>query len=78
MAYWIARITLARWSCEDNDNAEVPKVLLSGNHERIRQWRLQQSLERTLTRRPELLKDLTLTDEQQALLAQIETALDKP
>lgn len=33
----------------------VPDVLLSGNHERIRRWRLKQSLVRTGKRRPELL-----------------------
>ncbi|WP_026374466.1 tRNA (guanosine(37)-N1)-methyltransferase TrmD [Aestuariibacter salexigens] len=47
---------------------QVPAVLLSGNHEKIRQWRLQQSLGRTWQRRPELLKDLALTEEQTALL----------
>jgi tRNA (guanine37-N1)-methyltransferase len=46
----------------------VPEVLLSGNHEKIRQWRLQQSLGRTWLRRPELLNNLALTEEQQALL----------
>jgi tRNA (guanine37-N1)-methyltransferase len=46
----------------------VPKVLLSGDHEKIRQWRLQQSLGRTWQRRPELLNDLALTEEQQKLL----------
>lgn len=48
----------------------VPEVLLSGNHERIRQWRLQQSLIRTHQRRPDLLERLTLTEEQHTLLAQ--------
>ncbi len=48
----------------------VPAVLLSGNHEHIRRWRLQQSLGRTLLRRPELLENLALTDEQTKLLAQ--------
>ena len=33
----------------------VPEVLLSGNHEKIRQWRMKQSQKRTLTRRPDLL-----------------------
>lgn len=61
---------------EDYDGAEVPAVLLSGNHEKIRQWRLQQSLERTLKRRPELLKDLQLTDEQQAILEKINAELN--
>ncbi|MCY7295854.1 tRNA (guanosine(37)-N1)-methyltransferase TrmD [Alteromonas sp. a30] len=46
----------------------VPKVLLSGNHEKIRQWRLQQSLGRTWLRRPELLNFLALTEEQKRLL----------
>ena len=58
---------------EGYDGEAVPEVLLSGNHQRIRQWRLQQSLERTLMRRPELLQDLKLTKEQQALLAEIKT-----
>ena len=47
---------------------QVPSVLLSGNHEKIRRWRLQQSLGRTWLQRPELIKDLALTDEQEALL----------
>jgi len=46
----------------------VPSVLLSGNHERIRQWRLKQSLGRTYERRPDLLERLELDDEQQRLL----------
>lgn len=48
----------------------VPPVLLSGNHEKIRQWRLQQSLGRTWERRPELINNLALTDEQVRLLAE--------
>lgn len=46
----------------------VPEVLLSGDHEKIRRWRLQRSLGRTWLRRPDLLEQLTLTDEQQRLL----------
>lgn len=46
----------------------VPDVLLSGNHEKIRQWRLKQSLGRTWLRRPDLINNLALTDEQQRLL----------
>jgi len=47
---------------------KVPEVLLSGNHALIERWRLQQSLKRTLERRPELLKALNLTDEVLKLL----------
>lgn len=50
------------------DGEAVPAVLLSGNHENIRKWRLQQSLGRTWLRRPELFKHLALTDEQRQLL----------
>ncbi len=46
----------------------VPDVLLSGHHEEIRRWRLQQSLQRTRQRRPDLLAGRTLTKEEAALL----------
>ena len=46
----------------------VPSVLLSGNHEEIRRWRLKQKLGRTFQRRPDLLQDLELDKEQQLLL----------
>ncbi len=46
----------------------VPEVLLSGNHERIRKWRLQRSLVRTLERRPDLLQQRELTQEENTLL----------
>ncbi len=50
------------------DGQKVPEVLLSGDHEKIRQWRLMQSLGRTLQRLPDLLNHLALTEEQQRLL----------
>ncbi len=53
------------------DGMPVPEVLMSGHHEQIRKWRLEQSLERTWLRRPELLDSLALTDEQRVLLAKI-------
>lgn len=52
----------------------VPKVLLSGNHEHIKQWREFKSLERTWTRRPELLTDLALTAEQVKMLKTIKSS----
>lgn len=42
------------------DGMEVPEVLMSGNHEKIRLWRLQQSLGRTYERRPDLLEGMNL------------------
>lgn len=62
---------------ESLDGIDVPVVLLSGNHEHIRRWRLQQSLGRTLLRRPELFENLALTDEQTKLLAQFVDATQK-
>lgn len=52
------------------DGIEVPAVLKSGNHKDIRRWRLKQSLGRTWHRRPELLENLALTDEQEQLLVE--------
>jgi len=46
----------------------VPDVLLSGNHEQIRLWRLQMSLWRTYTRRPDLLQSRKLTKIESRLL----------
>lgn len=46
----------------------VPDVLLSGDHARIRRWRLQQALGATWLRRPDLLDRVTLCDEWEALL----------
>lgn len=56
---------------EQLNGLTVPPVLMSGNHEEIRKWRLKQSLQRTWLRRPELLESLALTDEQSKLLSQI-------
>jgi tRNA (guanine37-N1)-methyltransferase len=50
----------------------VPKVLLSGDHDAIRRWRLKQSLGRTWLRRPDLLEKCTLTEEQRTLLAEFQ------
>jgi tRNA (guanine37-N1)-methyltransferase len=52
------------------DGIAVPDVLLSGKHADIERWRMKQSLGRTLQRRPDLLEQKTLSEEQQALLAE--------
>ncbi|MEH6616447.1 MAG: tRNA (guanosine(37)-N1)-methyltransferase TrmD [Porticoccus sp.] len=56
---------------EQYEDLTVPEILLSGNHEKIRQWRLMQSLKRTWERRPDLLDRLTLSDEQQKILDRV-------
>lgn len=46
----------------------VPEVLLSGNHESIRLWRLKKALGKTWQYRPDLLESLELNEEQKRLL----------
>ena len=48
---------------------EVPEVLLSGDHARVARWRREQSLLRTLRRRPDLLENAQLDEEDQEFLA---------
>jgi tRNA (guanine37-N1)-methyltransferase len=50
---------------------KVPDVLLAGNHEQVRKWRREQSLRRTLERRPDLLEKHRLTPEDKKILARI-------
>jgi tRNA (guanine37-N1)-methyltransferase len=50
----------------------VPDVLLSGDHEKIRRWRLKQALGRTWLRRPDLLERLPLDKERKQLLEEFQ------
>ncbi|MGX9133641.1 tRNA (guanosine(37)-N1)-methyltransferase TrmD [Rummeliibacillus sp. JY-2-4R] len=50
---------------------KVPDVLLSGNHAKIEQWRMEQSLKRTFERRPDLLDHIELSSEQQKYLEEL-------
>jgi len=53
---------------EEIEGRTVPAVLMSGNHELIRRWRLQQALGRTWLRRPDLLEGRELSSEERFLL----------
>ncbi|AQA19349.1 tRNA (guanosine(37)-N1)-methyltransferase TrmD [Halioglobus japonicus] len=55
---------------EEYQGKPVPEVLLSGNHEWIRRWRLKQALGRTYERRPDLLEGRANTAEEDELLAE--------
>ena len=55
---------------EEIDGQRVPSVLLGGDHAAIRRWRLKQSLGRTWERRPELLEQRGMNEEERALLAE--------
>jgi tRNA (guanine37-N1)-methyltransferase len=52
----------------------VPEILLSGNHAGIEKWRRAKALERTLTRRPDLLESADLTEDDRRLLRQLEAS----
>jgi len=62
---------------ESSKYGKVPKVLLSGDHETIRLWKKKQSLLNTITKRPELLKDVGLSDEEKNLLDEIKKDEEK-
>jgi tRNA (guanine37-N1)-methyltransferase len=53
----------------------VPAVLLSGNHAEISRWRLKQALGRTWQRRPDLLRERALSDDERGLLEEFKQEL---
>lgn len=53
---------------EQVDGKRVPAVLMSGDHARIAKWRYKQALGRSYLRRPDLVKKLNLSREQQKVL----------
>ncbi|GAX02774.1 tRNA (guanine-N1)-methyltransferase [Secundilactobacillus pentosiphilus] len=55
---------------------KVPDILISGNHQKIDEWREIQSLKRTLLRRPDLLDQLKLTGDQKRKLSDIKIDLE--
>jgi len=57
---------------EEYEGWRVPDVLLSGHHEEIRRWRLQQALGRTWQRRPDLLAGRSLSKSETQLLVQFQ------
>lgn len=57
---------------------KVPEVLTSGNHQKIAEWRMKESLRRTLLRRPDLLETAPLTREQQIMLQDLKLEYENP
>lgn len=54
---------------------KVPEILLSGNHAKVDEWRRNEAIKRTASRRPDMLKDAKLSDEEQEIVDEI--LLDK-
>ncbi len=62
---------------ENFQGMKVPAVLTSGNHQKIAQWRHKEALRATYLYRPDLLKNYTLSKEEEKMLAQIEQEEDQ-
>ena len=54
---------------ESIDGMDVPEVLRGGNHSEIRKWRMEEAVGRTFEKRPDLIRNLALTDDQMECLA---------
>ena len=52
---------------------QAPGVLLSGDHEEVRRWRRRAALEKTRRNRPDLLAAAALSDEERAILMELES-----
>jgi tRNA (guanine37-N1)-methyltransferase len=50
---------------------EVPEILISGDHEKIKKWRREQSLKRTYAKRPDLLDKASLSEEDKKYLSKL-------
>ena len=53
----------------------VPPILMSGHHANVEKWRREQSLIRTLERRPDLLENANLTKQDKKFLAKLKEVL---
>ena len=62
---------------EEYMGSKVPDVLTSGNHAKIKQWRLKMSLKRTRDQRPDLLAVRSLSKEESRLLAELDVELNE-
>ena len=69
--------TLTRGGPQGATDLAVPDVLLSGNHADIRRWRKREAVTRTLERRPDLLADANLDEEEREILREITAREEK-
>ena len=53
------------------EGLEVPEILLSGDHAKVDAWRREQSLIRTMKKRPDLLEKAELTEKEKKFLAKL-------
>ena len=58
---------------ETFENQKVPEILLSGHHQNINKWRREQALKNTYLKRPELLENVELSEEDRTYLNDIKS-----
>jgi tRNA (guanine37-N1)-methyltransferase len=68
--------SIPRGGNEGGETLSVPDVLLSGNHAEVRRWRKREALKRTIERRPDLLIDAALDDEERQLLDELKSEIE--
>lgn len=61
---------------EEYRGYRVPEVLLSGHHKNIDNWRREQSVKRTLERRPDLLEHASLTKKEEEYLKKLQFEME--
>ena len=62
---------------EEYRGLRVPEILLSGHHKNIDVWRREQSIKRTLERRPDLLTGASLSAKEAEYLKRLEIEIEK-
>ena len=55
------------------EGKDVPEILLSGDHEKINDWKILSSLQRTIERRPDLLDSVKLTKNKKNYLEELDS-----
>jgi tRNA (guanine37-N1)-methyltransferase len=61
---------------QEFNGMRVPDILLSGHHAKIKQWRQKMALKRTLLRRPDLISEKKLTDNERKLLEEVKQEIE--
>ncbi|RMC48983.1 tRNA (guanosine(37)-N1)-methyltransferase TrmD [Lactobacillus sp. ESL0228] len=62
---------------EEFEGMKVPEVLVSGNHQKIAEWRRKEALRVTYLKRPDLLQNYEFTDREKKMLAEIKQEEDR-
>ena len=78
-SHWAGRLEYPQYTRPETwEGRTVPEVLRGGNHAEIEAWRTRQSLERTLTKRPDLFQETPPTPDEQRLLDKIRRDRSRP